>query len=245
MDKGLKKTALSFNFIGWAFLFIGSMEVATTSFNLFAVIETSVISLSIRELLAEVLLLVFIFVGFFRALYQKNKKNAVLNYTQFLMKALLVYFFIVCRFALVPSTIDSIAILLNGTLISEPSMFNSKMVVIFLGLLFFSIFYIDAVHNGFTAVELPFLLAMLLWIFLFSLYCFNFLLLFLLMEAITLLIVVSNTLYFTFIGPKLVKPIIQFFILNLMISTFYILGVALLVFMVPEQGAYTASYASI
>jgi len=65
------------------------------------------------------------------------------------------------------------------------------------------------------------------------------------MEAITILIVVSNTLYFTFIGPKLIKPIIQFFILNLMISTFYLLGVALLVFMVPEQGAYTASYANI
>jgi NADH:ubiquinone oxidoreductase subunit 2 (subunit N) len=64
------------------------------------------------------------------------------------------------------------------------------------------------------------------------------------MEAITLLIVVSNTLYFVFTGPKLVKPVIQFFILNLMISTFYLLGIALVLFIVPEQGAYTLSYAS-
>lgn len=64
------------------------------------------------------------------------------------------------------------------------------------------------------------------------------------MEVITLLIVVSNTLYFVFTGPKLVKPVVQFFILNLMISTFYLLGVALLLFKVPEQEAYTLSYAS-
>jgi len=64
------------------------------------------------------------------------------------------------------------------------------------------------------------------------------------MEAITLLIIVSNTLYFVFTGPKLVKPIVQFFILNLMISTFYLLGVSLLVFIVPNQGAYTLSYAT-
>jgi len=126
------------------------------------VLDTSVISLSIRELFAEVLLLGFIFLGFFRALYQKNKKDAVLNYTKFLMQSLFIYFLIICRFALVPSTIDSIAILLNGTLISEPSMFNSKIVIIFLGFIFFSAFYIDAVHNGFTAVEIPFLLAMIL-----------------------------------------------------------------------------------
>jgi len=194
--------------------------------------------------LAEIVLLCLIFLGFFIAIYQKNKKRAILDYTQFLMKALVIYFVMICRFALVPSTADSITLLLNGTLINEPSMFNSKLIVILLGFLFFSIFYIDIVHNNFTAVELPFLLALIVWIFLFSLYCFNLVLLFLLMEAITLLIVVSNTLYFTFIGPKLVKPIIQFFILNLMISTFYILGVALVVFIVPEQGAYTASYAT-
>ena len=64
------------------------------------------------------------------------------------------------------------------------------------------------------------------------------------MEAITLLIVVSNTLYFVFTGPKLVKPVVQFFILNLMISTFYLLGIALVLFMTPEQGAFTLSYAS-
>jgi|GEM_PF-4409785 len=64
------------------------------------------------------------------------------------------------------------------------------------------------------------------------------------MEAITLLVVVSNALYFVFTGPRLVKPLVQFFILNLMVSTVYLLGVALLLFVVPEQGAHTLSYAT-
>jgi hypothetical protein len=68
----------------------------------------------------------------------------------------------VCRFALVPSTIDSVALLLNGTLISEPSMFGSKVVISILGLLFLSVVYLDTAHNGFTALELPFLLGLTL-----------------------------------------------------------------------------------
>jgi len=94
-------------------------------------------------------------------LYKKNKKIAILDYTQFLMKALLVYFVMLCRFALVPNTSDSIALLLNGTLINEPSMFYSKLIIVLLGFLFFSLFYIDIMHNEFFAVELPFLLAII------------------------------------------------------------------------------------
>lgn len=229
---------------GYVLGVIFGLELAIHGFDLFSYLDTSILAGSVRELLAEVLLLVSIFGGFLAALFKKNKKAVVLEYIQFLMASLVVYLFVVCRFALVPSTIDSITLLLNGTLISEPGMFTSKVLVSLLGLLFLGVVYLDTVHNGFTALELPFLLGLTLWTFLFSLYCFNLLVLFLLMEAITLLIVVSNTLYFVFTGLKLVKPVVQFFILNLMISTFYLLGVALVLFMVPDQGAYTLSYAS-
>jgi len=224
--------------------FIVGLELVINGFDLFTYLDATVLSLSIRELFAEVFLLSAIFGGFLAALFKKNKKVVVLEYIQFLMAALVAYLFMVCRFALVPSTTDSMVLLLNGTLITEPSLFGSKVVISLLGLLFLSVVYLDTVHNGFTALELPFLLGLTLWTFLFSLYCFNLLVLFLLMEAITLLIVVSNTLYFVFTGPKLVKPVVQFFILNLMISTFYLLGIALVLFMVPDQGAYTLSYAS-
>lgn len=76
------------------------------------------------------------------------------------MAALVVYLFIVCRFALVPSTLDSVALLLTGTLISEPSMFTSKVLIGILGLIFLSVVYLDTTHNGFTALELPFLLGL-------------------------------------------------------------------------------------
>lgn len=234
----------TFRFYGYVLSFIVGLELAINGFNLFSYLDTTVLSISIRELFAEIGLLSSIFGGFLAALFKRNKKIVVLEYIQFLILSLVAYLFVICRFALVPNTINSVALLLNGTLISEPSMFGSKVIISLLGLLFLGVIYLDTVHNGFTALELPFLLGLTLWTFLFSLYCFNLLVLFLLMEAITLLIVVSNTLYFVFTGPKLVKPVVQFFILNLMISTFYLLGVALVLFMVPDQGAYTLSYAS-
>lgn len=237
-------TKSTFQTYGYLVGFIVGLELAINGFNLFSYLDATVLSVSVRELFAEIGLLFGIFGGFLVALFKRNKKAIVLDYIQFLMMLLVAYLFVVCRFALVPNAVDSIALLLNGTLISEPSMFGSKVIISLLGLLFLGVVYLDTVHNGFTALELPFLLGLTLWTFLFSLYCFNLLVLFLLMEAITLLIVVSNTLYFVFTGPKLVKPVVQFFILNLMISTFYLLGVALVLFMVPDQGAYTLSYAS-
>lgn len=230
---------------GYLLGFVIGLEFIINGFDLFTYLDASVLAVSVRELFAEVVLLFSIFGGFLVALFKNNKKTVVLEYIQFLMASLVAYLFMVCRFALVPNTVDSVALLLNGTLISEPSMFGSKVLISILGLLFLSAIYLDTAHNGFTALELPFLLGLTLWTFLFSLYCFNLLVLFLLMEAITLLIVVSNTLYFVFTGPKLVKPVVQFFILNLMISTFYLLGIALMLFMVPDLGAYTLSYASI
>lgn len=142
--------------------FIFGLEFAIYGCNLFTYLDTTIISTSVRELFAEIILLCSIFGGFLTALFKKNKKTVVLDYIQFLMGSLVIYLFIICRFALVPNTADSIALLLNGTLISEPSMFGSKVVIGILGLLFLGAIYLDTVHNGFTALELPFLLGLTL-----------------------------------------------------------------------------------
>jgi len=51
---------------------------------------------------------------------------------------------------------------MNGTLVSEPSMVVSKVVICLFGMLVLFALYVDAAHNGFTAVELPFLVGLLL-----------------------------------------------------------------------------------
>jgi len=61
-------------------------------------------------------------------------------------------------------------------------------------------------------------------------------------ESITLLVVVAAALYFAENGPRLIKPIIQFFILNLIISTFYLLGVGILLFIIPIYDEYALTY---
>lgn len=160
MNQFLNKNTLKF--YGYLFGFLFGLEFIITGFNLFSYLDTTVFSVSIRELLAETILLFSIFGGFLMSLFKHNKKTVVLEYLQFLMASLLVYLFIICRFALVPHTIDSFALLLNGTLISEPSLFGSKVLISILGLLFLGAVYLDTAHNGFTALELPFLLGLTL-----------------------------------------------------------------------------------
>jgi hypothetical protein len=62
------------------------------------------------------------------------------------------------------------------------------------------------------------------------------------MEAITLLLVIVMSIYFIFFGAKLIMPVIQFFIFNLVVSTFYLLGIALLLFFTPVSGFENLSY---
>jgi hypothetical protein len=50
------------------------------------------------------------------------------------------------------------------------------------------------------------------------------------MELITLTVVLASTLYFVTLGPKLVKPVLHFFILNLIVGTLFVFGIALVIF---------------
>jgi len=160
MDRYLNQPTLKiYRFL---FIFIISFELILNGWNLFISLDNTVLSTSIRELFAEILLLLSIFSGFLFILFNKNKKLAVLYYLKFLIFSFIAYLYIICRFAFLSSTNEKVAILLNGTIISEPSMFNSKILISCLGLLFLSVVYLDTVHNSFTALELPFLLALTL-----------------------------------------------------------------------------------
>jgi len=62
------------------------------------------------------------------------------------------------------------------------------------------------------------------------------------MEFVTLLLVVSLSLYFITVGPVLVRSLLQFFIINLLISSIFLFGIVLLIFLMPEMGKYILSY---
>lgn len=62
------------------------------------------------------------------------------------------------------------------------------------------------------------------------------------MESITLLIVVILSIYFIFFGAKLLKPVIHFFVFNLVISTFFLLGLGVLFFLIPVSSSENISY---
>lgn len=62
------------------------------------------------------------------------------------------------------------------------------------------------------------------------------------MESVTLLVVIIISIYFIFFGARIIKPVIQFFVFNLMVSTFYILGLGLLFFFIPVSSFENLSY---
>ena len=60
-----------------------------------------------------------------------------------------------------------------------------------------------------------------------------------------MLVVVLGVAYLIFFNPKAVKYMLQFFVLNLVISTVYLLGVGLLLFLVVPQNQYSISFATV
>lgn len=94
--------------------------------------------------------------------------------------------------------------------------------------LFLVLLYIDNVNTRRESLELPFLTALLFWFFIVGTMVFNFFLLFVIMEAITLSIVVIAGIVLTVTRTKSLKVLLQFLVLNLSVSTFYLLGAAML-----------------
>ena len=174
------------------------------------------------------------FTIFLYHLFIKNKN--VLNFTRDI--AFINSFIIISAFI----TTDN----LSGSVLSADEDGICAIIAIF-SLFINFLLYIDIISNDPKThkIELPFLITLLSWVLIVSIKCFNFLFLFVMIESITLLVVIAAALYFAESGPKLIKPVIQFFILNLIISTFYLLGVGLFLFLSPYSNDYTLTYSAI
>ena len=59
------------------------------------------------------------------------------------------------------------------------------------------------------------------------------------MELITLTVTILGCIYIIFFSPRSIKALIQFFTLNLIISSFFLIGIALLLFGISDFGTLT------
>lgn len=199
---------------------------------------------------SEILLLLLIFFGFFYFFFAYNdKEKAVLLYMQFLMYSFLLYATLVFVTYVsnggMNQSISLHFVFFKGTIWVDLSGYFLRVALSILSAVFVGILYINTNNARIFILELPFLLALLFFVFLISVCAHNYLFLFIVMEIITLVIVVTVALYFVAIGPKLVKAAIKFFILNLLITTLYLLGVAFLLYNMPVLEYYQLSYFSI
>jgi len=112
-------------------------------------------------------------------------------------------------------------------------------------LLFLVLLYIDTVNNNRASLELPFLSSLLFWFFIVGTMVYNYFLLFVIMEAITLSIVIIAGIVLSVTRTKSLKALLQFLVLNLSVSTFYLLGVAVLLWLAPYTGDYTLNYEAV
>jgi len=95
-------------------------------------------------------------------------------------------------------------------------------------LLYLVLLYFDTVNNNRTSLEMSFLSSLLFWFFIIGTMVYNYFLLFVIMEAVTLLIVIIAGIVLSVTRTKSLKALLQFLVLNLSVSTFYLLGVAIL-----------------
>jgi NADH-quinone oxidoreductase subunit N len=134
--------------------------------------------------------------------------------------------------------------LFNHTLQINLGVYYWKFLLLFIFFCCLGLLYINLVQNNFYILELPFFFGLLFWIFNLCLYCYNFFFVFLLMELITTIVIVMSVLYLIFISPKTVRVMLQFFVLNLVISTFYLFGVCLLLFLLFPLQQYSLIFSS-
>lgn len=193
-------------------------------------------------LIPEFFLFGLIFVGFFLALFkQVSIKQRVNRYLVFLISGWLFYSVLLVGGYLFYPLEQTVSLFNYTFMINSETVFFKSIIILFY-LLFIGLLYIDQAHHHYRTLELPFFMSLLFWIFLITSACDNFFFLFLLMEAITLLLVLSFVVYLLFFSPKTVKALLQFFIFNLFISIFYLFGVGLLLFLVVPQNAYSLTF---
>jgi len=187
----------------------------------------------------DVYLLLLIILGFFYFLRVPNLSEAVLEYIFFLVFIFLFYLIVAFRLS---NFLVEIVVMNQVIFFFDNSIFFIRFCLIFFAVFVLLLTYWEFVVKNFFILEFPFLIAFLFWFFCVGIASFNLLFLFLVMEAITLLLVIVMSIYFIFFGAKLIMPVIQFFIFNLVVSTFYLLGIALLLFFTPISGFENLSY---
>jgi len=112
-------------------------------------------------------------------------------------------------------------------------------------LLFLVLLYIDTINNSRESLELPFLSSLLFWFFIVGTMVYNYFLLFVIMEAVTLSIVIIAGIVLSVTRTKSLKALLQFLVLNLSVSTFYLLGVAVLLWLAPHSVDFTLNYEAV
>ncbi len=196
------------------------------------------ITAMVQLLFPEVVLLGSIIISFFYYLYTSSSKIVgMINYVQCLLCIFILYFL----FAGLELGLIKIVVM-NGIFLVDSNIYLVKIFISFLIILFFSIFYLQLRYIQYFILELPLLISCLFWIFLIGFLSFNFFLLFLIIEIITILLVIIISLYSILLGPQIIRFIIQFFILNVVISLFYLFGLALLLYISGYNQQYSFAY---
>jgi len=130
----------------------------------------------------------------------------------------------------------------NAFFLMDQATIQIKILIAVFYLFFLFIFRLEFRLVRFYNLELLFIFALLAWTSILSSFTFNFVFLFLTMELLTILLVILMAIYFIFVGTKLLKPVTQFFILNVVISVFFLLGFCLLLYSLVYFNTFNASY---
>jgi NADH-quinone oxidoreductase subunit N len=189
-------------------------------------------------LFPEIYLLTIIISGFFYYIYYTNSKTiAIIKYIKLLLYIFSVYFlFIGIQISIIKIYI------INYIFLFDHNITIVKIIFSFFFIIFFLLFFLQLSYIKYFILELPFLISCLFWIFLIGLINFNFFLLFLIIEIITILLVIIISIYSILLGTQTIKFIIQFFILNIIISIFYLFALALLLYITGYNKQFSFAY---
>lgn len=197
----------------------------------------------ILDFVNEFIIFINIIVGFFiYMLASQNSFKKSLNYLEFIILSFTFYFIILLlshlQFFGISNNFHAF-FLYNKTTISL------ELFILIFMILFCASLWLEGLIVLNISLEILFFLAFIFWNGLILLFNFNFLFIFIVMELITICIVILIALYFIFIGPKLVRSSIQFFVLNILISIFFILGSVFYIFTINDISYYNLTYSNL
>ena len=171
------------------------------------------------DFLTEFILLNNIIIGFgyFLGKYENNKEKVFFNYLLFLISAFIVYIIL----SIIESFLLS-GVNFNAFFLVDQASLQIKILIACFYIFFLVVLRVELFIVRFYNLELLFIFALLAWVSLLTCFSFNFIFLFLTMELLTILLVILMAIYFIFVGTKLLKPVTQFFVLNIVMSVFFL-----------------------